>query len=109
MDILPKDEDGVSLSNLRDQGSDLSKPMEIDFFVAVPNTAIGEILKPIIEKLGFQCSLEQDEETKDWTLYCFIFVVPDYATILDIQVRLNEISNPHNANCDGWGSYGNAN
>ena len=109
MDSIPNDEDGISLLNLREHGSDLSKPMEIDFFVAVPNPEVGELIKPLIEKLGFKCSLEQDEETSDWTLYCFIFVVPAYSTIIDIQKRLNEVSNPHGAKSDGWGSYGNAN
>lgn len=108
MEDIPKDADGMSLINLREHGSNLSKPMEIDFFVAVPNPEIGALLKPLIEPLGFKCSLEQDEETSDWTLYCFILVIPAYATIIDIQKRLNDISNPYGAKSDGWGTFGNA-
>ncbi|WP_442958476.1 hypothetical protein [Photobacterium frigidiphilum] len=42
-------------------------------------------------------------------MYCFILVVPAYSTMIDIQKRLNEISNPYGAKSDGWGSYGNVN
>ncbi|HEY3787713.1 MAG TPA: ribonuclease E inhibitor RraB, partial [Urbifossiella sp.] len=88
-------------------GSDLSKEMEIDFAVAVPNETIGNAFAATIEKMGLETSVEVDDEDGTWTCYCMCIMVPDYDAIIRIQRTLEEIGRPLNAKPDGWGTFGN--
>ena len=88
MRSLPNDETGEALRQLEANGSDLSKPLNIDFFIAVPSKLIGEEIAILVRNLGFNPSVEQDNETDDWTCYCTIKIVPDYNEIISIPQKL---------------------
>ena len=106
-DDLPHDSDGDALRRLKETGSDLSKPMEIDFSVAVPNQASGVAVAKIAEPLGFRTKVRQDPKSKNWTCYCTCVMVPLYKTIVSIQANLDDIGREYGAKSDGWGSFGN--
>jgi len=107
MENLPHDDDGNALRRLRDDGSDLSLPMCIDFAVAIPNRASGLGVATVAQDLGFETDLVQDEVTKRWTCYCKKCLIPTYVQIIEIQRLLDEISHPYGGKSDGWGSFGN--
>ena len=107
MDIFPEDETGNALREFQRNGFDLSQPMDIDFFVAVPSKVSGEKVALKVQSLGFQASVEQDEETREWTCYCTKRIVPDYHEIVSIENDLMSISKPFGGYSDGFGSYGN--
>lgn len=107
MNLLPKkfpnDEDGQVLKMLYKNGVDFKKPQDVDFFVAVPDKKSGEAVLKALSDEGFHCELEQDEETEDWTCYCFVKMLLIHEEIVNIQKRLDELSEPFGGYSDGWG------
>jgi hypothetical protein len=104
---IPNDDTGAALRRFVNNGWDLAKPMEIDFFVAVPSEQDGYQVSVKARELGFQTSVEQDDETLKWTCYCTKVLVPTYEAIVEIENQLNFISTPYGGYSDGFGSYGN--
>lgn len=107
MDIFPEDETGNTLREFQKHGFDLSRPMEIDFFVAVPSKSAGEKVALKAQALGFQVSVEQDDETKEWTCYWAKKMILNYHDIVSIENDLMSISKPLGGCVDGFGTYGN--
>jgi hypothetical protein len=107
MNILPKkfpnDEDGQVLKMLYKEGIDFKKPQNVDFFVAIPDKRSGEAVLKVLRNAGFNCELEQDNETEEWTCYCFVKILLNYQDIIDIQKQLDELSKPYDGYSDGWG------
>jgi hypothetical protein len=60
IDNLPNDSDGDALRRLIKTGSDLSKEMEIDFAVAVPDRNAGLAFATVVQPLGFRTKVHQD-------------------------------------------------
>jgi hypothetical protein len=100
--------DGDALRRLRATGSDLSKPMEIDFAVEIPNLDTGRAFAKSVEQLGFRAEIKEDANTKRWTCYCSRTMVPSYEAIVSIQRMLENVGRQYGARPDGWGSFGNA-
>jgi hypothetical protein len=103
--------DSATLDALRryvEHGSDLSRPMTIDFFVAVPNEDAGEGVARQVRELGFITSVEKDAESGDWTCYCTTTVVPSFEKVRSIERRLDAIGRAHGGHADGFGSFDNA-
>jgi hypothetical protein len=107
-DNLPLDDDGDALRRLIATGSDLSKEMEIDFAVDIPNRDSGLAFARLVEPMGFRAEVHQSSKTGRWTCYCSRMLVPEYETIISIQQMLAELGRPIGAKPDGWGSFGNA-
>ncbi|WP_045390093.1 ribonuclease E inhibitor RraB [Vibrio rotiferianus] len=108
MHNIPDDETGLALKVYINNGSDLSKPMNMDFFVAVPSKAKGLAVAREVEKLGFQTSVEFDNEEREWTCYCNKTIIPSYSNVVAIEQQLDRVSKPFDGVVDGFGSYGNA-
>ena len=104
---LPNTDTGQALKRLEDDGSDLSKPMLIDFFVSVPSEASGKLVASEADSLGFNTSVEKDDDG-DWTCYCETTLIPSYTTIVNIEEKLNNIAIKYGGYSDGFGSFGNA-
>ena len=105
---LPNDSDGDALRRLLADGSDLSKPMEIDFAVLVPNQETGLKFAKTVEPLGFRTSVKFGEATGRWTCYCSCRMVPSYDAMIATQKTLEKLGAPYGAKPDGWGTFGNA-
>lgn len=108
MDDLPHDSDGDALRRLASAGSDLSKEMEVDFAVDVPDRNAGLAFAAAAEASGFRTAVDQDSDTNEWTCYCSRNLIPSYTTIVALQHTLGVIGIPYNAVPTGWGSFGNA-
>jgi regulator of ribonuclease activity B len=107
---LPHDDDGDgdALRRLASHGSDLSKPMTVDFAVDVPNDDAAKSVAAAALKLGSRPHTYQDSTDKKWTCNCAKTIIPTYDEILAIQNQLDELSRPFGGKSDGWGSFGNA-
>lgn len=105
---LPSDTDGDALRRLVAAGSDLSRPMTIDFAMSVPNEEAGSRFANIARSLGYQIDLDQDEESGEWTCYCSKEMVPTHEALLSAQRELTVGGAPFGAVADGWGSFGNS-
>lgn len=108
MTHIPNDETGVALKQFVKDGSDLSKLMEIDFFVAIPSKQKGNKVALEAEELGFKTSIEFDVESGEWTCYCTKTLIPEYLEVVKIEKQLSSIAKQHDGYVDGFGSYGNA-
>ncbi|MCP1094503.1 ribonuclease E inhibitor RraB [Bacillaceae bacterium OS4b] len=100
---FPNDEDGQVLKMLYKQGVDFKESQDVDFFVAVPDKKSGESVLNALRDAGLNCELEKDDETEDWTCYCFIKMFLNYEDIIDIQKRIDKLSKPYDGYTDGWG------
>ena len=107
MENLPNDSDGDALRRLIGLGYDLSRPMSIDFFIAVPSEQAGLAVAEAAEKQGYRTSVEFDDEDQAWTCYCTCEMVPSYLGLIVVQSDLEQLSGPHGGYPDGWGTFGN--
>jgi hypothetical protein len=106
----------LALQRMADAGSDMTQPMFMDFFVAVPNEAAGELVAQAAQALGFTTELEQDDEDEDdeddeepmWTCVCSKDMVADVDSVTAAEQQLDSLSSPYRGFVDGFGSFGNA-
>lgn len=106
LNSIPDDETGNALRRFQSNGIDLSKPLIMDFFVAVPSKKTGDQVAAKVKRLGFKPSVEQDDETGDWTCYCTKTLIPEYSEVVKIEKELDNIARPQGGFSDGFGSYG---
>lgn len=107
-DELPDTATGDALRSLMRDGSNLSRPMDIDFFLAVPDKETGWKIAREVRRLGYDASLEQDDENQDWTCYCRKNLVPKYSEVVRLENELDLLAKKYGGYADGFGSYGNA-
>lgn len=108
MDLdYPNNADGDALRLVAAGGSDMSKPMDIEFAVAVPIEAVGQQFAILVERYGYRASLDQDEEDGSWSVYCMRHMLATYEGIVAVQKELDELSRPLGGSSDGWGTFGN--
>ena len=102
---FPKDADGEALQSLYKDGLDFNKQQSVEFFVAVPDQATGEKLSQVLKKEGFNCFLEQDDETEEWACCYSKRMLLNYNELINIQKKLTILSKPHGGYSDGWGVF----
>lgn len=102
---FPNDANGEALRSLYKDGIDFKKQQSVDFFVAVPDKKTGEKLMIVLKEEGFNCFLDQDDETDEWACCCSKRLLLNYNTVVEIQNTLDKISKPHGGFSDGWGVF----
>ncbi len=103
----PEDADGDALRSIAASGSDMTRPMVIDFAIDAGSKAIALDCLAALEDAGFEASLYQDEDDQRWSVYCPIRMIPDYDAIVRTQKILGELAAEHGGTADGWGTFGN--
>lgn len=107
---MPKHDDDATraaLERIARDGSDLDRPLRMDFFVAVPDEEAGRVMAARVADLGFDASVEQDAETEDWTFYCTKVLVPTYEAVVSIEFQLDSLARDIGGYADGFGTFGN--
>ena len=114
---IPDDEDGAVLQTLLDAGVDLTRPLQIEFSIDVPDESAANAVAEAIRAADYDCEIDHDEGEPDedgdadpdddefgpsWTIYVPIEMVPEHRRIVDLQAQLNELAAPHGGECDGW-------
>lgn len=102
---FPEDADGDALRELATR-VDISKPITIEFVVVVPNEDGAKSIAARVVKLGYEPSVEFDEETDEWACYCEKCMVPTYDAIVAAQEELDRVGRDHDGYADGWGTFG---
>lgn len=97
-----------ALRRMESHGSDLSRPLPMDFFVAVPDQKSGELVAAGAAALGFSTEVAKDDEGPAWTCYCMKVITPSYETVRAIEGQLDGLARPVGGHSDGFGSFGNA-
>lgn len=104
---FPNDADGDALRRVVRGGSDMSKPMEIDFTIDVPDEGAGRAIADRAGLLGYRTKVGHDGEDDAWTCYCTKLMLATYDGVVAAQEELEAISAPSGGHCDGWGTFGN--
>lgn len=102
---FPDDANGQALKSLYKEGLDFRKAHSVEFFIAVPDKNSGEVLTDVLKAEGFNCFLEQDDETDEWSCCTSKNMLLDYDKIVEIQNKLDSLSKPHGGFSDGWGVF----
>lgn len=105
--MLLNDSTGSALKRMQDDGTDLNRPILMDFFLVTSNKESGYILKKRVTALGFDSELEFDSESNEWTLFCAKNIIPSYGNVVAIEEQLAKIAMENGGYYDGFGSYGN--
>jgi hypothetical protein len=90
----PDDADGDALRRVAALGADVSRPMEIDFFVAVPDRGAGEPVARLSECAGCRTEVIHDDEVDAWDCYCRKTIAPTHEGVVATQCELDELSRP---------------
>lgn len=104
---LPADADGDAMWRVISHGSDVRRPMVVDFMVAAPNEESGLEFVRALPDGEFEVHLSRDESSGRWTVYCAKHMVLDHSILIAIQNRLHAIGKRSGCYSDGWGTFGN--
>jgi hypothetical protein len=104
---FPDDADGDALRSVQSNGSDMSKPMLIDFAINAPSETIADLCITRLANRGFKSSKDVSESDGHWTVTVSVIMTPDYDEIVDFQKALDEDLSQLGAKSDGWGAFGN--
>lgn len=97
----------AALARIEQDGSDLSRELEMDFFVSVSDWAAGSAVARGAEKLGVVTNVYADHEGGRWTCQCTLRLVPTLADVLRIERFLDGIGQTVGGWADGFGTFGN--
>jgi Regulator of ribonuclease activity B len=99
----------AALKRFEADGSDLSRPMTVDFFVSVPSREAGERVAAHAGAVGFGTRLKADgNAAATWTCYCEQTMVATFEAVREVERVVDAIGRLYGGHGDGFGSYGNA-
>jgi len=110
---FPNDDDGDVLRLVLRDGSDRTKPMFIDFHVAMPGDDSAKSLADVARKLGHRAEIYDSAECRlPWTFQCSTRMLATYEGVLAVQAELARLIAPLIERTlgwfpDGWGTFGN--
>jgi hypothetical protein len=102
---FPNDADGDALRSLYKEGLDFKKQHPVDFFIAAPDKSSAEKMLTSLKSEGFNCFLEEDDETGEWSCCYSSKMILEYQAIVDLQQKLERICTPFGGVSDGWGVF----
>jgi Regulator of ribonuclease activity B len=104
----PDDDDGDALRQVRAAGADMSLPMTIEYSIAAPSLANARQLCKLIAPCGYDPQIYVDDEDQSVSIYCGRRMLATYDGVVSCQTELNRLCEPYGAQCNGWGTMGNA-
>ena len=100
---FPDDETGEALQRRADNGADLTKPHNIDFYILVTDEAAGNAIVTALTDNGFDAALEQDED--QWNVCGTRELIPTHEAISELEVLVDSIATAMGGTADGWGAF----
>ncbi|MCL2916832.1 ribonuclease E inhibitor RraB [Shewanella litorisediminis] len=102
---FPEDDNGQMLKAMHESGIDLTKPLDVDFFLVFDDRRDAE---SALEDLTAQeaegeVELNFNEELDKWELIVCINMLPEYDALVAREVELNAFAGQFDGQSDGWG------
>jgi len=106
---FPADADGDALRRVAEGGSDMSKPMTVEFAVAVADEPSGQAIaeREAAAAAGFTTSLTFDDQSDEGTCYCSAEMLATYDDLIRVQQELRQLASSDGGDVDGWQTAGN--
>jgi hypothetical protein len=106
--MFPHDADGDALRQVASTGADMSRPLAIDFVVAVPGRQAAEAVARPAALSSNRTDVVHDAEDDAWDCYCTKAMLPTYDGVVETQRELDELGRPFGGRSDSWGTWGNS-
>ena len=102
---FPDDDNGKMLTAMAESGIDLTKALNVDFFLVFEDqrdaeSALEELTKSDLEG---EVELLLNDESGKWELIVCLNMVPEYDAIVEQEVSLNHFAEEFGGMTDGWG------
>ena len=97
------DRDSKTIQALIDNGSDISKSHEVDFFLDFNTFEEAAPVAQFMEKDEFSVKMFQNEDGT-YTIEAKKSVIPTLETMSAITTRFNDLTEKYGGNYDGWGT-----
>jgi len=104
---FPNDADGDALRRVAESGADFSRPMRIEFSIAVPSLEQARAVAEAVSQHGYDPDTVVGDDTNTVSVYCARTMLASYEAVVSAQEYLNQVVAMFGAECDGWATYGN--
>lgn len=101
---FPNDETGELLRLMQEQGDDLTRARDVDFFLVFETRDEAQAFLDLAD-LGpeFRTGLSRYEKTRKWQVTLTAQMVPVYAEIVALEKQVARLGRQHGGEPDGWG------
>lgn len=96
------DDDRVVLQQLREAGSDLSKPHQIEFYLYFPTEEAAGKAAEKLEAEGFDGEMRRAPDLTRWMCLVYQQMVPELSKIAALKRRLAKLAQEFGGDYDGW-------
>lgn len=96
--------DAQVIDQLRNAGSDLSKPHPIDFFLYAPTQEAAERLAAKVRALNFEAKVEPAAQGAQWAVLATRTMVPNESALVAIRKQFDAMTAAEKGAYDGWGT-----
>ena len=98
------EQDQEILDHLKERGSDLTVPHEVEFYVYFPTEKDAQAASHLITQKGFRIHILADPSGNRWLCLALKEMVPALETIVGYKAQFNELAKTYGGKCDGWGT-----
>jgi len=95
--------DAKVIEALKNNGSDVTKPHDIDFFLDFDSFESAASVAQAMDKEGFNVKMYKNEDGT-YTIEAKKKVVPSLSNMTGITNHLNSLTEKYGGNYDGWGT-----
>lgn len=92
------------IAQLRQAGSDLSRPHPIEFFLYFPDQAAADAAAAELAGHGFEQRVERAARGPAWLLFLSKSMPPEEARLVALRRELEAVAGRHGGEYDGWGT-----
>lgn len=102
---FPEDDNGKMLAAMQESGIDLSKPLDVDFFLVFDDKRDAEsaLENAVNLDIKAQTELNLNDELGKWELIVCVNMLPEYDSLIAQETALHEFAEEFGGVSDGWG------
>lgn len=98
----PDAADKAAIAQLKAQGSDITKPTDVFFYLYFPSKVTAEALRAEFSDRGFSVDIHQPAGYEVWVLAANKTMVPDETTIISLSHDFTALAETQGGHYDGW-------
>jgi hypothetical protein len=101
----PADLDTQTVEHLRQAGSDLSKPHDLEFFLYLPSSRAAQEVASLIRGMGYEARVEPAKGADSkWLCLATRSMIPKTAALRSIRTSFTRLAASNGGEYDGWGA-----